>query len=257
MRLLLTRAADDAARTREKLEAAGHRAMIAPLLRILPLPATWPDGCVDGVLATSGNAFATLPPVSGPPVSGPPVSGLPASTPQALPTPEARRIMPLLLVGRRTLDCARANGFLGAATVAANATVLALGLGKLPVRPRRIVYLAGRDRKPDIEAAMRVMKQPFELIETYEAQAVETMDAAAVLALRAGTIDGVLHFSQRSADLFLSLARSAKLDPGPLRHICLSDEVAAPFRGAGCSHVAVAEAPNEAALLACLDSSQA
>lgn len=243
MRLLLTRAAGDAARTREKLEAAGHRVLSAPLLRIQPLPATWPDGCVDGVLATSGNAFAMLPPASSPVSGGP--------------TPEARRVLPLLLVGHRTLECARASGFLGTATVAANATVLAIGLGKLPVRPRRLVYFAGRDRKPDIEAAMRVMKQPFDLIETYDAQAVDTMEAAAVSALRAGAIDGVLHFSQRSAELFLSLARSAGLDPGPLRHICLSDDVAAPFHGAGCHHVAVAGAPNEAALLACLDGLQA
>ena len=233
LRVLLTRAEADAARTRAALRAAGHEVIAAPLIRIEPLPVLWPGGLVDAVLATSGHAFTALPAGWGP-------------------TPEARRLLPLLLVGDRTRACARARDFGGAATVAANATALALGLSKRAVRPRRIVFLAGRDRKPDIEAALRVTKQPFELLETYEARAVGAMDAEAVEALKGGEVDAVLHFSQRSSDLFLAQAASAGFDPAALRHCCLSEDVAKPLQAAGCKRVVTAAAPNEAALLACL-----
>ena len=229
MRFLLTRAAEDSARLRAKLEALGHSALVSPVIDIVAVQAAWPAGIVDALLATSGNAFS-------------------ASNATAWPSLESRRLMPLLLVGTRTEEVARQRGFGGEATVETNATMLAVRIGDLVRRPRRIVYLAGRDRKPDIERALRITGQLVETVETYEARPAETLAAPVVSALRGGHIDGVLHFSRRSATLFLALAVKAGVGTAPLRHVCLSDDVAAPLREAAC-HVDVAEAPNEAALL--------
>ena len=230
MRFLLTRAADDSARLQARLEALGHTALVSPVIDIIATPATWPTGVVDALLATSGHAF------------------LDASA-AARPAPEARRLLPLLLVGARTEEAARQRGYAGRAVVEASGALLAERIGGIGRTFQRIVYLAGRDRKPDLERALRMHGTTVEAIETYEARPAETLTDSALAELKAGSIDGVLHFSRRSAALFLALAARAGVEPTTVRHLCLSEDVSVPLRQASCE-VDVAEAPNEAALLA-------
>jgi uroporphyrinogen-III synthase len=73
-------------------------------------------------------------------------------------------------------------------------------------------------------------------------------------ALASGQIDGVLHYSRRSAELFVAAAQSAGLTEKALAcgHYCLSPDVAAPLRQAGASHLRIAEKPDEMSLLALL-----
>ncbi len=228
MRVLLTRAVADAARTRAKLEGLGHRVLVSPVIAIEATGAPWPGGVVDALLATSGQAFAAIADTWGP-------------------TPEARRLMPLWLVGQRTEETARARGFLGPAYTAPHAVALAFEMGKR-TDLRRVVYLAGRDRKPDIETALSVTNQQIEVIETYEAKAASHLDDAAETALSDGRVDALLHFSRRSATLFADLATRAKIKPRAM-HVCLSHDVAAPFIELGWpTHVATE--PTEASLIA-------
>ena len=72
----------------------------------------------------------------------------------------------------------------------------------------------------------------------------------AVKALRYQGVDGVLHFSRRSVSLFAAAVAAAGLDLGRPAHFCLSEDVAAPLRKAGCATISVAQTPNEADLLA-------
>jgi uroporphyrinogen-III synthase len=67
----------------------------------------------------------------------------------------------------------------------------------------------------------------------------------------AGGVDGVLHFSRRSAEVYVAVARAAGLLESALRpaHFCLSAQVAAPLQSAGGRLVHVARQPAEAALL--------
>ena len=231
MRLLLTRADADAARTRETLEAMGHRVTISSVIRIVGTDAIWPTGGVDVVVASSGQAFAA------------PLAGL---------APEARRLMPLLVVGERTADQARRHDFLGPITTAANASMLALTFGKLADQPKRLLYLAGRDRKPDIETALAVIGHPTDVLEVYAAEQTEALEPTAAHELRDGIIGGILHFSRRSAVLFLNQVADAGLEVRQVPHFCLSEDVAEPLRNVGCGLIDVADAPNEAALLALL-----
>ena len=233
MRLLLTRAADDAARTRAKLVSAGHQVMVSSVITVVPTHAVWPTGVVDAVVATSGHAFAALGPG---------------------PTLEARRLMPLLLVGQRTAAIAREHGFAGPSLIAANATELAVAVPDLPNRPARLVYIAGRDRKSDLETALAMIGQAVEVVEVYEAKTMTALTRQTVEAVRIGTLEGVTHFSRRSAEIFLALARHEGVTVSALTHFCLSEDVATPLREAGCPAIAVAEAPNEPALLELVES---
>ena len=225
MRLLLTRAAADAARTAARLDAMGHTVLVSPVIEMVATQAPWPRGVVDGVVASSAQAFA--------------VAG-------TEPSPETRRVIPLFLVGERTAASAREAGFLGAATIGETAADLCGRIGRMP-RPGRLLYLAGRDRKPELEAGLSAMATDLVVSEVYRAQATGALDPVAREALEGGRVDGVLHYSRRSAALFCRIAPDSMR---PLRHFALSEDTAVPLREAGCVAVRVAEAPTEAALLA-------
>jgi uroporphyrinogen-III synthase len=231
MRLLLTRAAEDAGRTRATLEAAGHVVSVSPVLDIVATGAPWPSAMIDGAVATSGQAFRHL---------------------DHGPSLEAQRLMPLFLVGARTGEEAVKRGFTGPQVVAPNATALAVTLAERSTRPRRLAYLAGRDRKPDLEMALKVTGQDLEVVEVYAANALVALDPHVAQAIGSGSIDGILHFSRRSAALFVAAAGERTADVARLAQFCLSEDVAGPLREAGCTDVRIAEAPNEAALLALL-----
>jgi hypothetical protein len=79
--------------------------VLSPVLDMVPTEATWPAGIIDGVIATSARAFELL-----------------SATPD-WPLPEARRLLPLFLVGERTL-AARDRGFEGPAVIAPDANSL-------------------------------------------------------------------------------------------------------------------------------------
>jgi uroporphyrinogen-III synthase len=64
-------------------------------------------------------------------------------------------------------------------------------------------------------------------------------------------IDGVLHFSARSAEAYLDCAARGGISDHALApvHYCLSRQVAAPLSAAGAAAVQIAARPDEAALL--------
>jgi uroporphyrinogen-III synthase len=232
MQVLLTRAVDEGMRSATKLAAAGHFALLSPVLEMVPTGAQWPGGVIDAVLATSAQGFELF-----------------SDTPD-WPLPEARRLMPLYLVGERTQEAARERGFEGPARIAPDAKVLAAELVAGLPRGARLVYLAGRDRKPDLERALAEAGQSVEVVEVYAAQAADALSEAAISALAAGEIGAVLHYSRRSAEIFLELAQHAGLDVKGSTHVAISQDAAAPLWEARCTEVHVAEKPNEQAMIA-------
>ncbi len=226
MRLLLTRAAEDAARTRVLLEARGHRVVLSPVLRYTGTGASLPNEPPDAVVASSARAFVHA----------------------AAPAWDVASL-PLYLVGQRTRDAARDAGFSGPTSVTATAVALAAALR--PVPPQHLLYLAGVDRKAELEAALAGGPHRLDVVETYAAQAATALRPEAIAVLRDGQIDAVLHFSRRSAAIFRRLAEATGLDLRRPAHLCLSADVAAVF--AGFPHLRVAAEPDEVALLALVE----
>ena len=233
MLVLVTRAFDEAARTAASLAALGHSAILSPVLEIVPTGAEWPAGVVDGVLATSAQAFEFL------------------SASPDWPALEARRLMPVYAVGARTLEAARERGFEGGGTLAQDARALARAMTETLERaaPARLVYLAGRDRKPDIEAELAQAGHLLETVVVYAAEPAEALDPEAAALIESGEIGAALHFSRRSAQIFLELAREADLDVAGLTHIAISEDAAQPLTAAGLASIRVAAEPNEPAML--------
>ena len=213
MRVLLTRPERESAATSARLAARGHSALAAPVLRIAAVPATIPAGHWEALIATSAHA----------------IEWLDAATLEHL------RDAPLFVVGARTAAAARAANFRDVRDAYADAGALAAALLTQATPRSHFLYLAGRDRKGALEAALRAANHHVETVVVYEAQAQAALPDEAIAALRDGRIDAVLHFSQRSAALFLDLARAAGLQDALPRmlHVCISADAAAPLDAIG------------------------
>lgn len=225
-RALVLRAAEDALRTSEKLKALGFTSVISPVLEIAATGALIPPGAYDAVLASSAKGIDCV--------------GTDA---------EPYKALPLHAVGAKTAKAARERGW-RPDIVAGNAeAILPLLLARYPA-PAHFLYLAGRDRQAMLEAGLRDAGHAVTAVDVYEARAAEALSEEARAALAAGDIDIVLHYSRRSAEIFLRLAETAGLTGrlDAISHVALSSDVAAPLRAAGLS-VACAGRPDEAHLL--------
>lgn len=231
MRILVTRPAVDAARTAAALRVRGHEAIVAPLLSIEYLPdAALGEGPWSAILVTSANAAHAI-------------AGHKRRD-------ELRRI-PVLAVGRQSAQELRAEGFADVSSADGDVDDLAALVAARLKPPARLLYLAGEERSGDLAGVLRAKNFAVDTVVVYRVAAATTLPAEAATALR-GNLHGVLHYSRRSAEAFLSAARNAGLLEAALSkpvHFCLSAKVAEPLREAGAGDVRIAAQPDEAALI--------
>lgn len=231
MRLLITRPQEDGERTAQALRARGHSVTLAPLVHIEPLAAEFGPGPFAAVLTTSANAARA-------------VAG------------HARlaelRSVPLYTVGRRSAEAARAVGFTIAHSADGDAHDLIRILAReLAGTARPLLYLVGADRSVDLAQALATHGLTVRTAVVYQAAAADRLPREVEQAITAGEIDGVLHYSRRSADAFLRWADAAGLRARALAltHFCLSPQVSAPLAQARAANIRVAGRPEEVALL--------
>jgi uroporphyrinogen-III synthase len=234
VRLLLTRPEPDAQRTATALRAQGHDVIIAPLLHIEPVAdAQIGAGPWAAILITSANAAHAV-------------------TAHTRVTP--LRALPVFAVGRRSADAMAAAGFADVTSADGNVSDLARLVAARLQPAARLLYLAGEDRAGDLAGDLGARGFAVETAIIYRAVAATSLPPAAAQALASG-IDGVLHFSRRSAEVFVDAARAAGVLESALQaaHFCLAAPMAEPLAQAGAADIRVAEHPNEAVLLALID----
>ena len=231
MRILVTRPEPDGERTAQKLRARGCEVVLAPVLQMVLLDQVEVGaGPWDAVAMTSANAAHAL-------------------------ARHSRRLelvrLPVLTVGRHTAEAARAAGFTDIASADGNEQTLARLIGGHLVGGNKILYLAGEDRAGDLAAAVAPHGVKVETVVVYRAVAADCLPEATAAALRAGEFNGVLHFSRRSALIYLDCARAAGVLDSALQpfQYCISKAVAEPLMAAGAKQIAVAKSPEENTLL--------
>jgi uroporphyrinogen-III synthase len=113
-----------------------------------------------------------------------------------------------------------------------------------------LLYLAGEDRAGDLGTALAAHGLNADTVAIYRVVPAATLPPDIAQALSSNQLDGVLHYSPRSAATLLRLVHEAGALPAlaGLAHYCLSDAVAAPLREAGARRISVAPHPDEAAL---------
>jgi uroporphyrinogen-III synthase len=233
VKVLVLRPKAQGARTALALARLGHEAVLAPLLEITRIeegrvPRSDSSNPHAAVIAASPHAFKLL-------------------------DPETRMRLaklPAMLVGARSARAAEKAGLCVLRPVYRTARELATALPE-HAPPGRLLYLAGRDRRPEIEAALRQAKRRFDIVEIYAAAILPALPLGAAAALRHHGIDAVLHYSARSASAYVTLAKARRLLSRALAplQLCLSETVAGPLIEAGAKHVEIADAPSETRLL--------
>jgi uroporphyrinogen-III synthase len=227
VRLLVTRPEADGERSAASLRARGHEVLLAPLLRIEAVEFELPTESLSAVVMTSANAARAL---------------------ARHPRREALTALTAFTVGRHTAEAARAAGFREVRSADGDKDDLAALLrARYGERSAPLLYLAGEDRAGDLTAGgMRVLTAVV-----YRAVKVERFAPAVAVALGEGGLDGVLHFSRRSAQAYLDCAAHAGIVERALAllHFCLSRQVAQPLAAAGAAAIRIAPHPDEAAML--------
>jgi uroporphyrinogen-III synthase len=227
VRLLVTRPDPDGERTAESLRARGHDVLLAPLMRMEAINFELGDEAYGAVVMTSANAARAI-------------AGHPART--------GLTALPVFTVGRHTAEAARAIGFGEVHCADGDKDDLVRLLATRHAGDRKpLLYLAGEVRSSDLALAGVAVRT----VVVYRAVQAECVPPDVAAALARGELDGVLHFSRRSAQSYLDCARRAGILEGALApwHFCLSRQVSEPLAAAGADGIRIAPRPEEAALL--------
>jgi uroporphyrinogen-III synthase len=231
VRILLTRPQTDAERTAIALRGRGHDVIIAPVLELeLLSQADLGAGPWAALLVTSSNAVRAL---------------------AGHKRREELRGTRVFTVGDRTAEAMRDCGFANVTSAAGNVNDLAALVAARLQPPVRLLYLAGEERSGDLAGLLRQKNFAVDTVLVYRAVTAADLPRAAAAALAQG-LDGVFHFSRRSAEAYLDAARHGGLVHEALAkpvHYCLSERVAEPLRQAGAAKIRIAARPDEAALI--------
>jgi uroporphyrinogen-III synthase len=229
MRVLVTRADDRAEATAGRLRTRGHSVLTIPMTRIVATGAPLPPGRFAGIIATSPRAISLA--------NSAIARGL--------------KEMTLYAVGQGTAKEAQRQGF--ADVVIANGTAMSLAAliagrhhGDMP-----FLYLAGYDRKPQLQARLAESGLAVRVVVIYRAEEVAALTQEQIRSLSEPPIEAVLHYSRRSAEIFCRLTRVFRLETlvRSVRHCCISADTAIPLQAIGGLDIRIAAVPEEAFLL--------
>lgn len=232
MRVLVTRATDDAAETAATLKARGHEALIASLLEIQfrAGPEISFNG-VQAILVTSANGI------------------------RALARRTTHREVQILAVGTQSAETARQLGFTDVAHADGDARALAdLAIANLKPESGMLFHAAGAETRGDLAGALRARGFDVQSETLYDAVAARTFPPNVQAALTQGALDAVLFFSPRTAAIFGEIIAREGLTEScrTIDAFCISRAAADELRSLAFRDMRVAAQPNQQALLSLL-----
>jgi len=204
----------------------GFASVLSPVLEIVATGAEAPAEDFDAVIVTSARAL------------------------EHGDQPESLRRLPLFAVGARTAALAERRGWRVAGVAPESAALLPVIFERRPFL-RRLLYLAGRQRRETLETALRQAGREVFALETYEAREAAALSDEAAEGLARGELSAALHYSPRSAEIFVRLVMRDNLVTAAraLAHFAISAETAAGLGPLSAPRMLVAESPDEDALL--------
>ena len=241
MTILVTRPQPDNETTGASLRARGFDVLLAPMLRFEPM-ALLEDEDADyaAIIVTSANALRAI---------------------EAQLSGHRWLKLPLFTVGDRTAAAARRAGFSKIISAAGDSQdlrelILAKARGKKREFGRGpLLYLAGADLSRDLAGELGEHGLTVVTRTTYRMVASSDLPPEALEAIAANQVQAVLHYSARSARVFVDAVRAAGVEISALAvpQCCISANVATVLREAGASRVALASSPDENSLFVAVD----
>jgi uroporphyrinogen-III synthase len=234
--VLVTRPATDNERTAQALRARGYDVLLAPVLKAERLTVSLDDlDAISGTVVTSTNALRAM-----------------ADHPML----HKLRPKPLFAVGERTATEARALQFSDVRAAEGHVSALTELIGRQPAEEiKALLYLAGEEVSRDIAPNLAAKGIAVITRKAYRMVRVAPWPEQTVQTIQQRGLDAVLHYSRRSALIFVEFVRAQGLDASALAapQCCLSQGVADVLSEAGAGAVFVAALPNEQSLLEALD----
>lgn len=232
-RVLVTRPEPGASRTAARLAEAGFEPVVLPLTEIRPLAAGPIPADFDVVAVTSANALRHAPPA----------------------LVELLRGKPLFAVGGRTAHLAREAGFATVFEGNGDAAGLADHMAAQLTPRSRVLYLCGKVRRPDFEAALAEAGLAVDALETYDTAGIVHPVELVVSTFHDEPVEAAVVLSAKTAEALASLVRTAPLAHlfADTRYFCISGRVAAALTGIDPGHISISETPDEDALVALLE----
>lgn len=231
--ILVTRPAHQAEAQAAELARRGYAPILAPCLKIrIERGPMLDDDGVAAYAATSVNGVA------------------------ALAARMKGREKTLYVVGGASEAAARQAGFTSIERGAGDGAGLAKLIAKrFDPKTGALLYACGEDTAFDLRAALEKHTILVLQVALYEMPLVSGLPAAALKAIDAGEAKAVLLMSARTATAFGDLAAAAGRGAAlrKLAAFCLSEKVAEAARGFDFARVVVAAEPDEASLLAALE----
>ena len=228
-RILVTRPEPGASGTAARLAAAGFEPVVLPLTRIVPLDFTLPDGPFDAVVVTSAQALKAV-------------------------KPEPILHLPVFAVGEATAESAKNSGF-GRVMTAGGSLESIAALVRGSARPAaRLLYLCGKVRRPELEAALDAAGFLVAAIETYDATPVNYSQQEVAARLEGAPFAAVTLMSAQAAELISNLANAPQFAPliKTAAIICLSSRISNALRGRMDWKVCVTNEASEDSMMECL-----
>jgi uroporphyrinogen-III synthase len=235
MRVLVIRPEPDATRTAKRLDAAGHTALVAPVLATQILDPPLPDDAALVVL-TSANAVRAL-----------------------ARRPELSRFTDLatVAVGTATAAAAREAGLTSVVSAEGRAADVAATVASLGLKPgTKVLYPAATERADALEERLAALGLDVAMVEVYRTVQVEAWPAETVAALAAGAADVAQVMSRRSGLALVALTQRHGLQAVARGMAChaISAEAVTPDLAASFASVTIAGRPSLDGLLALLPS---
>ncbi len=232
MRVLITRAREDAEPLAEMLEEIGVETIIDPLLDIVFLPGPPLDlAGVQGLLITSANGV------------------------RAFCQRSDSRALPVYAVGDASAHEASKHGFQTVLSASGDVDALAALVGREAITSKgALLHVAGTAMAGDLAGLLTAMGYTCRREVLYEAKTATCLSEQTVDGFQSGRIDGVLLYSPRTAQIFVDLVRQQLPDLLMTRIIayCLSANVKAKASQITWKRCRVADMPEQEALVALL-----
>jgi uroporphyrinogen-III synthase len=226
MRILVTRPREDGREIATRLARMGHQALLAPLLA-----PHFHDGAdvpledVQAILATSANGV------------------------RALARRLTRRDFSIFAVGPQTAEEAQKAGFSDVRSADGDAKDLALAASRWAAQGKGVLlHVCGEEAPGTLAENLTLRGFKVRRCALYHMETATQMPQEARDALGQGQLDAAMFFSPRSARVFGVLADG--LPTEKLAALCISKATAAALMEISFASVAVAQRPNQTAMLA-------
>jgi uroporphyrinogen-III synthase len=220
--VLITRPQPDADDYAKRVEAAGFKTLVEPVLRVEPLPFPVPDtGKYDGLVFTSTNGVRLSPSGFDPDLS-------------------------VYCVGKKTATEAKTRGFTNVISADGDAAALS-ALLREKAHNKRLLHIHGR------HVAGGGLKGPghIEDLIVYQTTRVLNLSPACIRALKEKKIQAVTFFSARTARTFINLIQKHELFEtlGAIKLLSISDSVLQSVRAYRWAGTYTSETPDAGGML--------